>query len=110
MNVRQASRRVLQLRPVAVAVGIPLDEAEEDPQRRCIRDDIAVAGLGDNDFRRRDAAAPKVVLEIELEPDPIPAGIAPAATEHVPRAARIIHKDVHVPGAAGQRPDEPGLR
>jgi hypothetical protein len=110
VDVGQAARRAPELRPAVVAVRVSWDEAEQDPRECPIQRDAAVAGLRRDDLGRGDAAAAEMLLEVELEEDPIPAGIAPAAAEYIPRAVGVLHEHVHVPGAAGQRSGEPGSR
>jgi len=102
VNARQAARRAPKLGPAPVVVRMPFDEAEQDPLEPRVRRHAAFARPGRDDLRRGDAATAEMVLEVELEQDPVLAGVARAAAQHVPRAAWLLDEHVDVPGAAGQ--------
>jgi hypothetical protein len=110
VKARQAACRAPELRPAAVVVRMPFDEAEQDPLEPRIRRHAAFARPGRDDLRRGDAATAEMILEVQLEQDPVPPGVALAAAQHVPGAAWLLYEHVHVPGAAGQRSGEPGSR
>jgi len=107
VQVPQAPCRAAKLGRAIVPIGAPLDEAGKGPPGRARRD-AAVARGGTDDLGGRDTATPQVVLEAELEPDPVAAWVAPAATQYVLRFVGIPHQEVQVPGTAGQQAGQRG--
>ena len=105
----EACRTVLrQLHAAAVAVVVPGSEMEHHPQRRRAAFDATLARQAGDNLRDRNPAAPQMVLELKLEDDPVPVGIAPAPAKHVPRAAGIFHQKIDVPRACGQPSHQAG--